>query len=535
MWMQASSIGADRRAEDALGERGRGLGGGSGVRDRVADMAAAHGRPSAPRFGRSFRARSASASPGPSRARPPAVRIPRRGYARGRCSRCASSAASRPGRRAPGRAAGRRPRARAAGLARRCTPAPHPRSRLAGRLRPDVPEESARKSLRQAVYELRRDAGPRRARDVLVGHRDARRPRPTPGPGRRRATSGRCATPATSRRPSRWRARRAAAGLDEEWVLEARDEHAARAGRAASRRSPGRRGGERPGGGGRLGAAARRRRAAGRGGTPRADAPPRRRRATAPPRSRPPTRCAARLRRELGLAPSRRDARAGRGGAPRAGPRRRAVGPRAAAARAARAHGSPARADRALERLEAAWRRGPLRRAAASCSWPASPASARRRSWASSPRRAARARRRRALRALRRGPAAALRAVGGGARAPPRGRPGGRARGLARRLRRCARVPAPGLAPAGARRRRGRALPRLRGRAGVLEQAAATHGLLLVLDDLHWADAGTLRLLRHLGRTSAADPGAAGDLRSRRRAGPGVSAPRSWTCVARAS
>ena len=47
------------------------------------------------------------------------------------------------------------------------SPGPHPRSALAGRLRPDVPEDSARKTLRNALYELRRALGPaapRRAR-----------------------------------------------------------------------------------------------------------------------------------------------------------------------------------------------------------------------------------------------------------------------------------------------------------------------------------------------------------------------------------
>ena len=36
------------------------------------------------------------------------------------------------------------------------SPGPHPRSALAGRLRPDVAEDSARKTLRNALYELRR-------------------------------------------------------------------------------------------------------------------------------------------------------------------------------------------------------------------------------------------------------------------------------------------------------------------------------------------------------------------------------------------
>ena len=46
-------------------------------------------------------------------------------------------------------------------------PAPQPRSALAGRLRPDVPEESARKTLRNALYELRRALGAAAA-DALV-------------------------------------------------------------------------------------------------------------------------------------------------------------------------------------------------------------------------------------------------------------------------------------------------------------------------------------------------------------------------------
>jgi DNA-binding SARP family transcriptional activator len=47
------------------------------------------------------------------------------------------------------------------------SPGPHSRSALAGRLRPDVPEESARKSLRNALYELRRALGPA-GRDALA-------------------------------------------------------------------------------------------------------------------------------------------------------------------------------------------------------------------------------------------------------------------------------------------------------------------------------------------------------------------------------
>ncbi len=47
------------------------------------------------------------------------------------------------------------------------SPGMHPRSALAGRLRPDVPEDSARKTLRSALYELRRALGPA-GRDALA-------------------------------------------------------------------------------------------------------------------------------------------------------------------------------------------------------------------------------------------------------------------------------------------------------------------------------------------------------------------------------
>jgi len=48
------------------------------------------------------------------------------------------------------------------------SPGPHPRSALAGRLRPDVPEDSARKTLRNALYELRRALGPAGAEALAV-------------------------------------------------------------------------------------------------------------------------------------------------------------------------------------------------------------------------------------------------------------------------------------------------------------------------------------------------------------------------------
>lgn len=54
-------------------------------------------------------------------------------------------------------------------------PGPHPRSVLAGRLRPDVPEESARKTLRSALYELRRALGEAGEAGVAAIVADARR------------------------------------------------------------------------------------------------------------------------------------------------------------------------------------------------------------------------------------------------------------------------------------------------------------------------------------------------------------------------
>jgi DNA-binding SARP family transcriptional activator len=51
------------------------------------------------------------------------------------------------------------------------SPGPQPRSALAGRLRPDVPEESARKTLRNALYELRRALGPEGAGALEVSAR----------------------------------------------------------------------------------------------------------------------------------------------------------------------------------------------------------------------------------------------------------------------------------------------------------------------------------------------------------------------------
>ena len=104
------------------------------------------------------------------------------------------------------------------------SPGPHSRSVLAGRLRPDVPEDSARKTLRNALYELRRALGPA-GRDALV-------------------VTGQRVGLSDSARVDLWEFRRcladgdleAAAGIggrellagfDEDWALRARDEHAA--------------------------------------------------------------------------------------------------------------------------------------------------------------------------------------------------------------------------------------------------------------------------------------------------------------------
>jgi DNA-binding SARP family transcriptional activator len=101
---------------------------------------------------------------------------------------------------------------------------PQPRSALAGRLRPDVPEESARKTLRNALYELRRALGPA-GRDALV------------------VTGDRIGLSDAARVDVRDFGRRVADGdleaavaavdgvlldgFDGEWALRARDEHAA--------------------------------------------------------------------------------------------------------------------------------------------------------------------------------------------------------------------------------------------------------------------------------------------------------------------
>ena len=104
-------------------------------------------------------------------------------------------------------------------------PGPHARSALAGRLRPDVGEESARKTLRDAVYELRRALGPA-GRDAIVATRDQvgldpARVRADLWEFRRHAAAGELAAAVDGRMGE------LLAGMDADWVLRARDEHAA--------------------------------------------------------------------------------------------------------------------------------------------------------------------------------------------------------------------------------------------------------------------------------------------------------------------
>ena len=103
------------------------------------------------------------------------------------------------------------------------SPGPHPRSALAGRLRPDVPEDSARKTLRNALYELRRALGPA-GRDALVvtGQRVglADSVRVDVLEFRRRVADGELEAAADAGNGE------LLAGFEGDWALRARDEHA---------------------------------------------------------------------------------------------------------------------------------------------------------------------------------------------------------------------------------------------------------------------------------------------------------------------
>ena len=97
-------------------------------------------------------------------------------------------------------------------------PGRHPRAALAGRLRPDVLDESARKTLRDAVYELRRTLGP----DAIDATREA------VGLGRsvvvdlqQTATAAAAGDLAAAVEGGPL-----LAGLDADWAIAAREEHA---------------------------------------------------------------------------------------------------------------------------------------------------------------------------------------------------------------------------------------------------------------------------------------------------------------------
>ena len=257
----------------------------------------------------------------------------------------------------------------------RCIPGAHGRQRLAGLLRPDVAEESARKTLRDAVYELRRALAPA---EPVVATREAVELRAEVDLARVPVAAR---TRATSKRRCGSRGGELLAGLDADWALRARDEHACRRRRRAGR--AGRAGAERRGAPrSRWTRAPDRARAAGRGGAPRPDPP-----AGA---GRRPARGARRGRRARRPAAARAahpavggDAGAGRGGPARARRRRRGLGPAAAARR--RSPAPPGRGPRGAAAAPAR-RRGttPARGRCGSRSRPASPGSARRRCSASS-------------------------------------------------------------------------------------------------------------------------------------------------------
>ena len=104
-------------------------------------------------------------------------------------------------------------------------PGRHTRSALAGRLRPDVSEQSARKTLRDAVYELRRMLGPA-GRDAIAATReqiglDPALVRADLWEFRRQVASGELAAAVDGRMGE------LLTGIDADWVLRAREEHAA--------------------------------------------------------------------------------------------------------------------------------------------------------------------------------------------------------------------------------------------------------------------------------------------------------------------
>ena len=373
---------------------------------------------------------------------------------------------------------------------------PHARSTLAGRLRPEVGEESARKTLRDAVYELRRALGPE-GRDAIVATRDQvglepARVRADLWEFRRHAAAGELAAATEGRMGE------LLAGMDADWVLRARDEHAAELGHALASLA------EQAEAAGELDGAVRwtRRRLEIEPLAEEAHRDLIRRLARAgdrPAALTAATALAERLRRELGVPPAPEtralveEVRRGRGDAAPPQPAKQPSLPPALMRTAAPEGRRPT-----LDRLERAWNEASRRRHAGR----AARRRARhrqddggRRADAAGPRR----RRRRPLRPLRRAGADPLPALGGGARGAARRPAARRGRALADRPRR-----RPGQAAAGPRRR-GRARARRPARylafesvRGLLEHTAAARPVLLVLDDLHWIDADSAALLRHI-------------------------------------
>ena len=85
-------------------------------------------------------------------------------------------------------------------------------------------------------------------------------------------------------------------------------------------------------------------------------------------------------------------------------------------------------------------------------------------------------------------------------------------------------------APAGGPRERYLAFELVR---ALLDDVAARWPVLLVLDDVHWADADSLSLLRHLARSASRGAAARGPLRAPGRARAGRARRRSRSCGAR--
>ena len=249
-------------------------------------------------------------------------------------------------------------------------PGEHARGAVAARFWPDVLDSSARASLRSALWELRRALGDD---DALVAGRDriALRCETDLAAFDAHVAAGRLEEAVALHRGP------LLADLDDDWVLEARDEHAERLGSALRAARRGRADARRRG---RLGAPPARARPARRGRRARPDAPAGRRPATAPRALaaydrlvRPPARARSASRRrpqtrDAGRARCARTARPPPRGGARAGDGpRRSIGPRRASS-AALAGAVGARSQAGARRRRRARRRGRDRQDAAGAS-----------------------------------------------------------------------------------------------------------------------------------------------------------------------